>query len=57
VTNSTTKEYVYFNAIKQPGTSLKYLILTSTIQSTESVKSTPSTHAVQAIKVKVTKTD
>jgi hypothetical protein len=26
VHNSTVKEYVYFNAVKQPGASLKYLI-------------------------------
>jgi hypothetical protein len=49
--DSTIKEYAYFNAVKQPGASLKYLILTL------STKSTPSTQAVEAIKVKATKTD
>jgi hypothetical protein len=57
VHNSTSKDYVYFNAVKQPNASLKYLILTPTTQSTESIKSTSSTQAAEAIKAKVTKTD
>jgi hypothetical protein len=57
VYNSTIKEYAYFNTVKRPGASLKYLILIPAIQSTESTKSTPSTHAIKAIKAKVTMTD
>jgi hypothetical protein len=56
VYNFTIKEYAYFNAIKQPGTSLKYLILTPATQGIEFTKSTPSTHTTEAIKAKVTKT-
>jgi hypothetical protein len=40
VYNSTIKEYAYFNVIKRPGTSLKYLILIPATQTTESIKST-----------------
>jgi regulatory protein YycI of two-component signal transduction system YycFG len=54
--NSTIKEYVYFNTIKQPGASFKYSILIPAIQTTESTKSTSSIQAVEAIKVKATKT-
>jgi hypothetical protein len=56
VYNSTIKEYAYFNAVKQPGASLKYSILTPTTQTTESTKSIPSTQAAEATKVKATKT-
>jgi hypothetical protein len=50
VHNSTVKEYVYFNAIKRPGASLKYLILASAMQAAESTKSTPSSQAAETIK-------
>jgi hypothetical protein len=42
VYNSTVKEYVYFNAVKRPGASLKYLIPASATQAAESIRSTPS---------------
>jgi hypothetical protein len=56
VHNSTAEEYAYFNAVKQSGASLKYLILIPAMQSTESTKSTPSIQATETIKAKVTKT-
>jgi hypothetical protein len=56
VYNSTIKEYAYFNTVKQPGASLKYLILRPAMQTTESTKSTSSTQTAEAIKVKATKT-
>jgi hypothetical protein len=55
--NSTAKEYAYFNAVKRPGASLKYLILTPATQGTESIKSTPPIHTIEATKAKVTKID
>jgi hypothetical protein len=51
----TVKEYAYFNAIKQPGTSLKYSILIPAMQTTESTQSTPSIQAAEATKAKATK--
>jgi hypothetical protein len=56
VHNPTAEEYAYFNAVKRPGASLKYSILTPATQSTEFTKSTPPTQAVEATKAKVTKT-
>jgi hypothetical protein len=56
VHDPTAEEYAYFNAVKRPGASLKYLIPTPATQSTESTKSTPPTQAVEATKAKVTKT-
>jgi hypothetical protein len=56
VYNSTVNKYVYFNAIKQPGASLKYLILSSAMHTTESAKSTLFTQAIESIKAEATKT-
>jgi hypothetical protein len=57
VYKSTVNKYIYFNAIKQPGASFKYLILSSTIHATESAKSTLFIQAVESTKVEATKTD
>jgi Transposase IS4 len=50
VHDSTVKEYAYFNAVKRPGASLKYLILISATQTAESTRSTPSSQAAETIK-------
>jgi hypothetical protein len=56
VHDSTIKEYVYFNAVKRPGASLKYLILSSATQTAESASSTPFKQAVESINTEATKT-
>jgi hypothetical protein len=50
VHNLTVKEYAYFNAVKRPSASFKYLIPASATQAAESTKSTPSPQAVETIK-------
>jgi hypothetical protein len=52
----TVKEYVYFNAVKRPGASLTYLILSPATQAAESAGSTPSKQAVESINTEATKT-
>jgi hypothetical protein len=56
VYDSIIKEYVYFNAIKQPGASLKYLIPSSAMQAAESASLTPSKQAVESTNTEATKT-
>jgi hypothetical protein len=56
VHNSTVEEYAYFDAVRRPGTSLKYLIPSSATQAAESAKSIPFRQAVESTNTEATKT-
>jgi hypothetical protein len=51
VHDPTVEDYTYFNAVKRPGASLKYL------KQVESTKSTSSTQARESTESESTKTD